>query len=87
MTDTFKNHTRGLTSPPEHAAAVVPGDTNDLPAVTRAIYVGVGGNLKVRMAAGGVVTLTNVSAGTLLPIRVDRVLATGTTADAILGFW
>lgn len=87
MTDTFKNHTRGLTSPPEHAVAVVTSDTNDLVAVTRAIYVGGGGDLRVRMAGGGIVTLANVSAGTLLPIRVDRVLATGTTAGAILGFW
>lgn len=87
MTDTFKTHSRGLTSPPEHAIAIAPSDAGDLAAVTRALYVGAAGNVAVRMAGGGSVTLANVPAGTLLPIRVDRVLATGTTAGGILGFW
>lgn len=87
MTDTFKMHSRGLTSPPEHAVAILPDDTGDLAITTRALFVGLAGDVTVRMAGGGVVTLANVPAGTLLPIRVDRVLATGTTAGAILGLW
>jgi hypothetical protein len=39
------------------------------------------------MLDGSVVTIANVPNGTMLPLRVDRVLATGTTAGAILGFW
>ncbi len=85
--DTFKNHTRSLTSPPEHAAAILPQDGADLAVATRALYVGTGGDVAVRMLDGSVVTLANVPNGTMLPLRVDRVLATGTTADAILGFW
>ena len=87
MTDTFKTHSRGLTSPPEHAIAIVPSDAGTLANVTRALFVGVAGSVAVRMSGGGSVTLANVPAGTLLPIRVDRVLATGTTAGGILGFW
>lgn len=87
MTDTFKTHSRGLTSPPEHAAAILPNDALDLAVVPRALYVGVAGNVAVRMAGGGTVTLASVPAGTLLPIRVSRILATGTTAGGILGFW
>lgn len=87
MTDTFKGYSRGLTSPPENAAALRPSDTVDLGVVTRALFVGEAGTLVVRMAGGGVVTLANVPAGTMLPIRVDRVFATGTTAASILGLW
>jgi hypothetical protein len=85
--DTFKNHTRSLTSPPEHAVAILPQDGTDLPVVTRALYVGAGGDVAVRMLDGSVVTLSNVPSGTLLPLRIERVLATGTSAGAILGFW
>lgn len=85
--DTFATHTRSLTSPPEHALAIVPDDAADLPTVTRALFVGEGGDLAVRMGGGGGVTLAGVAAGTMLPIRVARVLATGTTAGGIVGFW
>ncbi len=87
MTDTFKSHTRGLTSPPEHAVAIVPSNTQDLAVVTRALFVGQAGDLAVLMIGGESVTLANVPAGTLLPLRVARVLATGTTATALIGLW
>lgn len=85
--DTFNKHTRSLTSPPEHAVAITPADDADLAVVTRALYVGSGGDVSVRMFDSSVVTLVGVPSGTMLPLRVDRVLATGTTAGAILGFW
>ncbi len=87
MTDTFNRHTRSLTSPPEHAAAITPADQGDLAVVTRALYVGIGGDLAVRMCGGGVVTLVNVPSGTLLPLRIDQILASGTTAAGLVGFW
>jgi len=86
MTDMFRTHARTLTSPPEHAAAITPAD-QPLAHVTRAVYVGTGGDLAVKMAGGAVVTLANVASGSLLPIRVERVLASGTTASQILGLW
>jgi hypothetical protein len=85
--DIFRTHGRGLTSPPEHAAAIAPDDGTDLGHVTRALYVGSGGDLTVRMLGGGVVTLAGVAGGTLVPLRVTRVLASGTTAGAIVGLW
>jgi hypothetical protein len=87
MTDTFQKHSRSLTSPPEQATAVVPADGLDLVCVTRAIYVGGAGNLRVRMQGGAEVTLAAVPAGALLPLRVTRVLAAGTTATAIVALW
>ena len=85
MTDIFANHARSLTSPPEHAIAIEPAP-RDLAHVTRALYVGIGGDVVVRMLGGGIVTLAGVPSGTLLPLRVDRVLP-ASTADAILGLW
>ena len=85
MIDTFAKHTRSLTSPPEHAIAIVPAD-QDLAHVTRALYVGSGGDLAVRMLDGGSVTLLNVPSGTLLPLRVSRVLP-ASTASGLLGLW
>ena len=87
MIDTFKTHGRSLTSPPEAAAAIVPDDTGSLAHATRAIYVGGAGDLRVRMLGGAVVTLAAVPAGSLLPLRVAQVLATATTATALIGFW
>ena len=85
MADTFAKHTRSLTSPPEHAVAVTPAD-QDLAQVTRALYVGVGGDLAVRMQDGGSATFVGIPSGTLLPLRVIRVLP-ASTASGIVGLW
>jgi hypothetical protein len=87
MTDTFKTHGRSLTSPPEDAAAITPDDGQDLAVATRAVWVGGGGDLRLRMLGGAEVTLQGVAAGSLLPLRVARVFATGTTATALVGLW
>ena len=87
MTDTFQKHSRSLTSPPEQAAVVVPADGSDLSCVTRALYVGGAGDLRVRMQGGAEVTFAAVPAGALLPLRVRRVLAAGTSATAIVALW
>jgi len=87
MTDIFKNHSQNLTAPPSSAAEITPSDAVDLPFASRALYVGNAGNLKVRMLDGSIVTYANVQAGAQYPLRVDRVLATGTTATAIVALW
>jgi hypothetical protein len=87
MTDSFRTHTRSLTSPPEHALAILPDDAGELPQVTRALYVGGAGDLRVTMRGGETVTFAGVAGGTLIPVRASRVLASGTTASGILGLW
>jgi hypothetical protein len=87
MTDPFKNHSRGLSSPAENAVGITPSDLADLEVAPRALYIGQAGDLTARMIGGETVTLGNVPAGALLPIRVARVLATGTTAGRIIAFW
>ena len=88
MIDMFKTHARSLTSPPEDAASITPGDAgSELSHVTRALYVGVAGDLVLLMQGGATVVLRGVPSGSFLPLRVRQVLASGTSADGIVGFW
>ena len=67
---------------PEDAAAVTPSDSADLPQFS-VIYVGGAGNVKVTTAQGSAVTFSGVQSGGVLPVRVRRVWATGTTATTM----
>lgn len=87
MSDAFANTQPSLSGPASAAFTVTPSDTADLSTLPRALYVGGDGNLTVIMQGGQTVTLTAVAAGTLLPLRVRRVLATGTSATAIVGLY
>lgn len=87
MADIFEDHTLGLTSPAVSGASVVPNDSLPLTQVTRALYVGTGGDLAVELSSGMQVTLNAVSGGAIQPLRVRRVLATGTTAGGIVALW
>ena len=73
--------------PAYNAVEVVPNDGVDLTNTSRALYVGGGGDVKVDMYGSGTVTFVGVSAGSLLPVRVDRVYSTGTTATSIVALW
>lgn len=67
------------------AVAITPNDSTDLAEITRGIYVGTGGNLRVLLADDTTpVTLTNVSAGVIYPLRVKRVYSTNTTASNLV---
>jgi len=53
-----------------------------------AIFVGTGGDVKVRLKASGAdVTLLGIPTGATLNIRVDKVYSTGTSASNIVGMW
>lgn len=71
-----------------NAAVVTPNDSTDLSYVTRAVFVGTGGNLEVTMAGTGTaIVITGVPDGAFLPICVARILNTNTTATNIVAFW
>ena len=70
----------------EYGAAVTPSDTA-LILSTRGLWIGTAGNLTVDMAGDvGTVLLSNVPVG-VLPVRVVRVRATGTTASGIVALY
>ena len=85
--DVFKDHANSLTAPARRAVSVAPSDAEPLVQVTRAIYVGTAGDLAVEMADGDNVVFVGLSGGTLLPVRAARILATGTSAGAVLALW
>ncbi|MBB3967061.1 spike base protein, RCAP_Rcc01079 family [Rhizobium metallidurans] len=85
MSDRFASHTPSLTGPASTGFAITPDDTLALPETTRALYVGFGGSVAVEMASGAVLTFQGVADGALLPLRVARVRASGTTASGVIG--
>lgn len=70
------------------AVAVTPNDAADLAKVpTKGLYIGVTGDVKITLSSGNVVTFTALASGTIHPIAVKRVWATGTTATNILAVY
>jgi hypothetical protein len=69
------------------AVAVTPHDTTIIP-VTRGLYIGGAGAVTARMSGDSAnATFAAVPVGTILPIQVDRVLSTGTTATNIVALY
>lgn len=66
--------------------AIAPFDDVDLAMVTKAIYVGTGGDIVLRAAGDDSdVTFRNVPSGFVLSVRVRAVRSTGTSAADIVG--
>lgn len=63
--------------------AVAPSDSTTFPA-SRALYIGVTGDVRVDFAEGGVNILLKAAPVGVLPVQVTRVYATGTTATDIV---
>ena len=76
---TFKEE---LDSPARNSAVVTPHASNEVNTVEpRGLYVGGAGNITMRLVGDiADVVWTAVPAGTLLPVRVQYIRATGTTA-------
>jgi hypothetical protein len=85
MLDDFSTFTDGLTSPATAAEAIQPNDAEPLEFVTRALYIGQGGDMNIVLKSGDTVLLRNMQASVFYPLRVVQVLATGTTAADIVG--
>lgn len=73
--------------PATGAREVVPSDSADIftnPSLdARALWVGVTGNITLKMHDGSIVLFANVPVG-VFPIQCRRVMATGTTATGIV---
>lgn len=83
--DIFARWKKTMESPADIAVAVTPDNDNDLEFTTRGLYIGVTGDVTVHMKGSTTpVTFVGMLGGVEHPERVDRVLATGTTATDIL---
>ncbi|QOG06002.1 hypothetical protein IGS74_15780 [Aureimonas sp. OT7] len=66
--------------------AVAPNDVANLGYITTGVYVGGAGDIALAdPLTGAAVVFKAVPAGSILPVRTARVLATGTTATFIVG--
>ena len=73
-------------SPSAAFSPIVPGDA-ELAQPTRALYIGVAGNVVVTpLGAPTDVTFVGVQAGSILPVQVTRVRP-ATTAGSIVGLY
>jgi hypothetical protein len=86
MPDIFANNGDNPAMPSRAPFAIVPHDTNPLPSVPKAIYVGLGGSVALRGIGGAAdVTFANVASGQVLDVRAGWVRQTGTTASQLIG--
>lgn len=85
-TDPYSQFTGAPDQPAIGGFAVTPSDANELPQITTRLYVSGAGTLALVMLDGSAVSLT-ATAGAILPLRVRKVSATGTTATGIVGLY
>lgn len=77
------------------ALAVIPNDDEDIyfvgseadKVIPCVLYVGTGGDLKVRTEGGDDVIFYNLNDGVFLPVNVLRVFDTDTTASDVVALW
>lgn len=67
--------------PYQGGAAVTPSDSGSL--VFNGLFVGGAGAVKLDCADGRTLTITGITAGSIIPIAGTRVYSTGTTATNI----
>lgn len=84
-TDPFTLQADNASSPSRAPFAVVPNDTDPLPLVPKALYIGTGGDVVLRGAGGSSdVVFRNVASGQVIDVRASYVRATGTSAADIV---
>lgn len=83
--DSFQDHHDGLTGPICGGFDIAPDDGADLAQMTRGVMVATAGDMAVILKNGDAITLPGLTPGVIYPIRIARVLATGTTATGIKG--
>lgn len=84
--DLFSNYKDSPIAPSGNCFPIVPNDADTLALITKAIYVGQGGDVAlIGMQSSEAVIFRNVPSGAILDVRAVAVLAAGTTADHIVG--
>nr|WP_298925250.1 hypothetical protein [uncultured Erythrobacter sp.] len=84
--DSFSSSADSLIAPARVAYSITPQDGVELSTSAKALYVGTGGDITFRAVGSETdVVLRNVVSGTILPIRIAAIQATGTTAADMVG--
>ena len=86
MTASMPNFVDSPTAPARNCFAIAVSDLADLPSVTKAIYVGSGGDIAVKTIGNDAdVIFRNVPGGSILDIMASAVRQSGTTASDLVG--
>lgn len=86
MSVDFQNYADSPTAPALLCFAITPDDAQPIAHLTKALYIGEGGDLVLRSPlSDSDVTFRNLPAGYILDVRTIAVRATGTTASSIIG--
>lgn len=82
----FENLADTPIAPALRCFPINPDNSTELETVTKAIYVGSGGDITLRSAEGDTdVTFRNVPGGYILDVRVRAIRSSGTTATDLVG--
>jgi len=87
ISDQFADYNTGLTGPLIGGFDVTPDDGADLPTLPRALMIAGGGDVALVLKDGTSLILPGLAVGVIYPVRVRRILATGTTATGIRGLY
>lgn len=74
-------------APAQDCENITPSDVTEYEPYIRSLRIGVTGDVTVVTSRGTTVLFQGVQAGETLPIWVKQVLATGTTATNIVGYY
>ena len=66
---------------------IAPDDEHELPFITRALYVGVSGDVNLLLHDGTPLLFRNAQQGAELGLRVRKILKSRTTADGLIGLY
>jgi len=83
----FTGRADAISAPAQRGFAITPNDAADLAAETRGLWIGASGDLALVLASGDEVSLVGAVGGSVLPLRVRRIKATGTTATQLVGLY
>lgn len=65
---------------------ITPSDSNNTPSILSGLFVGTGGDVSVQFnGQGSPHIFKNVPNSTILPFKIDKVMATNTTAGDFVG--
>lgn len=88
MPDPFLYHALGVESPATGALAVTPSDSTDLPTTIRSLTIGTaGGTVAFIGSRDGQTYSTGPLPVGSYPLLARRILATGTTATGLTGWY
>jgi len=85
MRDNFKTFKPHLNTPAENAFTITIG--TEFNYATRAIYVGVGGDVEIITIDGTTVLFKNAQSGQIIPVRARNISASNTTATDLVGLY